>query len=190
MEAAGARGPRAGEASLTRLLVLAGGPIASGKSTVSHAVAQRLRQIGRPAAAVDVDHVYELLEARGHSPGDPEVWRRAHRLAGRIVDALFAEGVEVVLVEGDVLVPHSCDELLAMARPDSVRRVTLVASLATALERVRLDDDRGISRDPAFLTRHYEEIGPILAPRPSEELVLDTDSLSAEEAAEQVAAWL
>jgi hypothetical protein len=190
VEAAGARRPRAGETSLKRLLVLVGGPIASGKSTVSRAVAQRLRQIGRPAAAVDVDLVYEFFEVRGHSPGASEVWQRAHRLAGRIADALFAEGVELVLVEGDVLTPGACAELLAAARPDGVRRITLVASLATALERVRLDDDRGISRDAAFLTRHYEEIGLALERRPREELVLDTDSLSADEVAERVAAWL
>jgi adenylylsulfate kinase-like enzyme len=190
VEAARARGPRAGEAHLKRLLVLVGGPIASGKSTVSRAVALRLREIGSPAAAVDVDLVYELLETRGHSPGDPEVWQRAHRLAGRIAAALFAEGVEIVLVEGDVHAPAAREALLATAGAGDVLTITLAASLETALRRVRMDDDRGISRDPTLLARHYETVGPTLLQRPREELLLDTDALQVADIVERVVAQL
>jgi predicted kinase len=181
MEAASARGARQSETDLSGLLLLVGGPIASGKSTVSHATAERLRATGVAAAAVDVDLVYELLEPRGHSPGDPAVWQRAHRLAGRLAAALFAEGVAVVIAEGDVLDEAAATSLLANAEALEVRRVTLRTSLETALERVLLDDDRGISRDPAFLARHYEQVAPALKRRPHDELVLDTDQLTIDE---------
>jgi Adenylylsulphate kinase len=72
------------EAALTGSLVLVGGPIASGKSTLARAVARRLRDGGTSAGVVDVDQVYEMLEERGHSPGKTELWHKAHRLAGRM----------------------------------------------------------------------------------------------------------
>lgn len=180
MEAASSRGARQSETDVSRLLVLVGGPIASGKSTVSRGSAERLHAMGVAAAAIDVDLVYELLETRGRSPGDPAVWLRAHRLAGSMAAALFAEGVEVVLVEGDVLGEAACAALLANAEAHEVRRITLRTSLEAALERVLLDDDRGISRDPAFLARHYEHAAAT-EHRPHDELVLDTDKLTIEE---------
>ena len=170
--------------------MLVSGPIASGKSTLSRAVADRLRRTGTPAAAVDVDLVYELLEERGHSPGEPELWRKAHRLAGRIAAALFEEGVEVVLVEGDFLSGENDAELLASARPESVRRIVLRCSLETASARVELDDDRGISRNRNFLTGHYEQIAPLLASRRGNEFVIDTDELPVGVAAKRAAASL
>jgi hypothetical protein len=175
---------------LSRVVVLIGGPIASGKSTLARGAAHRLREAGTFAAAVDIDLVYELLEERGRSPGEPEVWRKAHRLAGRITDALFEEGVEAVFVEGDFLTGDADEELLATARPERIRRVCLRSSLATAAVRVELDDDRGISRDQRFLARHYEEIAPVLALRPTDELVICTDELTVDETSDRVAAWL
>lgn len=182
MEAPVAGGAGEDEAPLSGLLVLVAGPIASGKSTLARAVARRLREQGTPAAAVDVDLVYELLEERGSSAGEPEAWRRAHRLGGRIVAALFAEGVEVAVAEGDFLDEDTERDFLAAARPAHVRKIVLRASLETALGRVLVDDDRGISRDRAFLARHYEEIGAALTRRPAAELLLDTDEMSLEEA--------
>jgi adenylylsulfate kinase-like enzyme len=188
VEAADARGPDA--AALKELLVLVSGPIASGKSTLSRAVVRVLRDAGISAAAVDVDVVYELLEERGYSPGRAEMWSRARRVAGRLAGALFAEGVDVVLVEGGFLAAEEQSELLAEVQPDRVRRILLHTSLETALARVRLDADRGVSRDPVFLAQHYGQIGPAAAPRLPGELVFHTDSLSVEDGARRIVAWL
>jgi adenylylsulfate kinase-like enzyme len=192
VEATRTRGPRAGEAAPMRtpLLVLVGGPIASGKSTLAQELRRRLRESGTSAAALDVDLAYELLEERGHSPGEPELWLRAYRLAGRIAACLFAEGVEVVVVEAGFLAAADAETVIAAAGRTAVRRISLRTSLETALARVQLDDDRGISRDPQFLARHYEALAPALVHRPSDELVLDTETMSPEEAARRVAARL
>lgn len=178
------------EAALTGSLVLVGGPIASGKSTLARAVARRLRDGGTSAGVVDVDQVYEMLEERGHSPGKTELWHKAHRLAGRIAAGLLAEGTETVLVEGDFLGEDTNAELLQIVRPTSVRRITLITSIETARARVESDPDRGISRDARFLAKHYEEISATLAQRPRDELVIDTERLTVEQAAARVTDWL
>ena len=166
------------------------GPIASGKSTLARAVARSLNDRGVAAAAIDLDFVYEMLAPDGEAKDDPSTWSRARRLAARMADALLESGVEAVVLEGDFLAPDERAELLAALESEPrIRYVTLEAPLADAVARAAVDRSRGISRDPAFLTHHYEEIGPLLRARPQSDLGLDTSAVSVDEAAEAVVAW-
>ena len=78
------------------MIVVVTGPIASGKSTLVRALADELRRAGPTAATLDRDEVYELLEERGATAGDPESWQRANRLTAAFAAALVADGVDVV----------------------------------------------------------------------------------------------
>jgi uridine kinase len=60
-----------------RLLIISGA-IASGKSSVVHALAADFRASGHTTAVVDLDRVYMMLD--GRSPmDDPSIWREARR---------------------------------------------------------------------------------------------------------------
>jgi hypothetical protein len=61
------------------------------------------------------------------------------------------------------------------------RYVTLTIELEEALRRVRLDPTRRLSKDPVFLRRHYGES------HDERGLVLDTSTISVEDAARAVA---
>jgi thymidylate kinase len=117
------------------------GPIASGKSTLARAVARELRRRGQSAAVVDLDLVYEMLA--DDPKNDAEVWSRAQSVA-RAVAAVLP--VEIVIIEGAPL---------DAVEPDRV--IHLTTPIEEALRRVALDPTRGISRDAAFLRRHYDE---------------------------------
>jgi predicted kinase len=167
-------------------LILIGGPIASGKSTLARAVARRLIAGGRRAAAIDLDLVYEMVDPTGAPKDDPGVWTAARLAAGSLADALLA-GRYAVVVEGDLLSDAERQELLGRVRqPVEPVCVALRAPIEAALERVAADPTRGLSRDPAFLRGHYEEIAPRLAERPTGDLVLDTAAVDVATAAAAV----
>jgi len=175
---------------LPPLAIVVAGPIASGKSTLARAVARTLNERGVAAAAIDVDHVYEMLAPGATGKDDASTWSRARRLAAQMADALFENDVDAVVLEGDFLAPDERAELTAALRSaPRIRYVTLEVPLADALARVTADPTRGISRDPAFLARHYEEIDPLLRDRPASDLRLDTSAVSVDEAADAVVAW-
>ena len=58
----------------------------------------------------------------------------------------------------------------------------------TTLRRTEADASRGLSKDPAFLSGHYEAFSPQWRKR--EVLQLDTGALSLAEATDVVVAWL
>lgn len=150
------------------MIVVVTGPIASGKTTLVQALARELRTSGRTAATLDRDEVYELLEERGKTAGNPETWRRANRLTTAFAQALAAE-VDVVLVETDEAI-------------DGALHVTLTTPLEVALERVQLDPTRGLSRDPTVLRSHYDVYAT-----PSAELTIDTSQTTLAETVRVVA---
>jgi predicted kinase len=79
-------------------LVVLTGPIAAGKSAVGTGVARRVG-----GAVIDLDRVYEVLA--GDPKADEAVWSLARRLAGAMASALFDEGLEAVVIEGEVWTP-------------------------------------------------------------------------------------
>jgi predicted kinase len=129
------------------LVVVIGGPIASGKSALGREVAARL-----DAAVVDLDLVYEMLDPHGGPKDDDAVWTRARRAAARIA----ADGP--VVVEGNVATDEALRELEAeLPAGATVRLVLLDVDFETAHARALADPTRGVSQDRAFLSSHYGE---------------------------------
>jgi chloramphenicol 3-O-phosphotransferase len=177
---------------MVRMLIVICGPIASGKSTVARAVA---RLFGADSAVIDLDLVYEMLEHDGAPKTDSALWCRARRAAAALADALLHEharecGAGVVVVEGDFLTAEQRAEFVnALRTPVVPSFVTLVSPIGVALQRVREDPLRGLSRDPGFLRRHYQELEDDLRNRPATDLVVDTASIDVEEAARVISEW-
>jgi adenylylsulfate kinase-like enzyme len=173
-----------------QLIIVIGGPIASGKSTLGVAVAREFERRGLATATIDLDLIYEMLEHTSARKSDAATWSRARRMAGALTGAFLEEGVSVVVAEGDFLDERSRAEFVSMLHPYArVRFVTLTVELPTALLRVEQDLTRGISQDRRFLTGHYEELTETLRVRPEHDLCLDTGDITVQQAAESIARW-
>jgi predicted kinase len=165
------------------------GPIASGKSTLALEVACELEAVGVATAVVDLDLVYEMLDANRGAKTEQSKWSQARRLTARLADALLADGTAVV-VEGDFLTAAKRSELVeALASPVQTRFVTLRVSFDLALQRAQADPTRRLSQDPVFLRHHYETTATAVRDTPSTDLVIDTGATGLSEAAAAVAAW-
>jgi hypothetical protein len=101
-------------AKIQRVLVIViGGPIASGKSALSRAVPHRFEEmLAVRGAVIDLDLVYEMLDAQRRPKDDPATWVLARRTAGRLTPTLLADGLFVV-VEGDVVSDRALREFEA-----------------------------------------------------------------------------
>jgi chloramphenicol 3-O-phosphotransferase len=169
------------------LVVVLAGPIASGKSTVARAVAVLFQQQGLSAAAIDLDLLYEMLDPAGAPKSDDAIWRRARRASGALTNALLADGHDAVVVEGGFLGEQARSDFTGVLR-GSIRPlfVALEAPLAVALTRAQADPTRGVSRDPAFLRAHYEEVTAVLEQARETDLVLDTSLFQVDAAARAI----
>ena len=172
-------------------VVVITGPIASGKSTLGRAVAVELADRRADSAVVDLDLVYEMLDPRGRSgvaKSDEHIWSQSRRMAGRLAAAVLAERRSVV-VEGNFAGHQSLAEF-ERELPAEVRLclVVLDVDFETALRRTEADPSRGLSKDPVFLSRHYEAFSAHWQDR--EVLRLDTGTLSLAQATDAVAAWV
>jgi hypothetical protein len=154
-------------------------------------IARAVERRGRRAATIDLDLMYEML-AREHVRKDDVVsWGRARRAAGALAQAFLDDGTDVVVAEGNFLEEEGRAEFVSLLRADTtVRFVTLTAPLAAALVRVERDPTRGLSRDRAFLARHYDEVAELLRRRPDGDLCLDTGELTLEQATRAVVDWV
>lgn len=172
------------------LVVLICGPIASGKSALSRAVAGRLDEMaGSRCAVIDLDLVYEMLDPRGRPKGDRHLWAEARRVAGGVAGVLLREGRSVVVEGGD----FSTEEELAefeheLPAEAAVRLVRLDVDFETALRRARADGSRGVSKDARFLSGHYAKFRIEWGDRDA--LKIDTGPASLAETARSVADWL
>lgn len=168
------------------LVVVISGPIASGKSSLSRAVAAQLEDAtGTPSSVIDLDLVYEMLDVRIGPKADERLWTKSRRVAGRLANVLLREGRSVVVEGGDFATRDTLDEFESELPEDAVVQLVLLdVRFETALERARRDDSRGVSRDPAFLSAHYAQF--IAEWRGRDFLQLDTGSLSLEETARAV----
>jgi chloramphenicol 3-O-phosphotransferase len=173
------------------MLIVITGPIASGKSTLARAVAREFGDRGMEAAAVDLDLIYEMIDPSGSPKDDEKVWRRARRASARLAETLLAEGLRVVVVEGDFASPAARSEFTeALDHAVVSCVVTLLVSLETALKRVQLDPSRGISRDSSFLRNHYRTTARDLKGAATIGLAVDTEAMTVAESARTVADWV
>ena len=174
------------------LVVVIGGPIASGKSSLARATAARLEELdGAGVGVIDLDLIYEMLDPRGgagRAKNDEHLWSQARRVAGRLSAVLLAEGRHVV-VEGNFAEDQSLAEFERVL-PGAVRLrlVMLDVDFEIALLRAQADASRGLSKDPAFLSAHYGLFSSQWRER--EVLQLNTGALSLADATEAVIAWL
>jgi len=165
------------------------GPIASGKSTLARAIACELRARGTKAAAVELDLIYEMLDHARAPKTDVATWAQARRMAARLTTALLAEGVAVV-VEGEFLTAAERAEFTDALTPEvEPRFITLSLSYELAMQRASSDPTRGLSRDPVFLRRHYEETAQTVREAPPTDLALDTGAMGVADSARVTADW-
>ena len=171
------------------LIVVISGPIASGKSSLGRAVAARLGEVfDAGSAVIDLDLVYEMLDPQGGVKNDDDLWSEARRVAGRLASVLFGGG-RCVVAEGGFATEQALGEFESELPPEAaVRLVLLEADYETALQRVRIDASRGLSRDASFLLQHYESFRAEWAGR--DVLCVDTRSAAPADTARVVAAWL
>ncbi len=171
------------------LVVVISGPIASGKSALSRAVAVQLEEAEAVATAViDLDLVYETLDPRRGTKDNADLWAEARRVAGRLTTALLAEN-RCVVAEGEFASDQALDEFVSeLPGTADLRLVLLDVEFETALKRASADPTRGLSKDETFLSRHYREFRPEWVGR--DVLRLDTSESTLGEATSAVVDWL
>ena len=174
------------------LVVVIGGPIASGKSSLSRAVATRLEENGETEAAViDLDVVYEMLDPRarsGRPKSDERLWSQARRTAGQLAAWFLAEG-RCVVAEGNFAADPALGEFEAELPADVLLRLVMLnVDFEMALRRTQADPSRGLSKDRSFLSTHHRDFTPEWSGR--DVLQLDTGAYSVADAAEAVVTWL
>jgi shikimate kinase len=159
------------------VLVLLYGPIASGKTTVATALAERLRVAGRGVAVLDLDD--QVLSIGGWRDLSWERFERSFDVFGQLVSAWLAAGLDVI-AHGPFFERNAMEAVLRDVPMDVPRfRVMLRTSYDVALQRVAGDPDRDLSKDPERLRAAYQRALPMLEEMPPSEWTFDTANTSA-----------
>jgi len=169
------------------MVIVVTGPIASGKSTVARELARALEADGVSTAIIDLDLVHDELIATG-STADESTWALARHRAAVAANAYSQDGVAVVVAEGSFNLPVDravFDEALVVNSGPIY--VTLEVSFEEALRRAKGDPTRGRSRDPRFLGSYFAGRRDVLAATPAADLVINTEEMTATEAASSIA---
>jgi shikimate kinase len=169
----------------TSVLIVISGPIASGKSTVARVLARQIERSGRRVAVIDLDLVHEtVIRSPGTATDRDLAWSLARQAAATIANTLMDQGVGVVIAEGSFNDLSKRSDFVGRLRPGVVPiYVTLLVSYEEALRRAQRDPTRGVSRDPSFLRRYYDQVNRELAGLPESDMVIDTELLTEEAAA-------
>jgi adenylylsulfate kinase-like enzyme len=172
------------------VLIVISGTIASGKAATARALAREVERRGGTAAAIDLDLVYEMLEHDGARKDDEKKWTRARHASGALANRFAADGVEIVIVEGEFLTADD-RRLLVEALDESVepRFVTLRVSFDEAVRRVDGDPTRTFSRDLGFLRGHYDQAQAAAGDTPAGDLLVDTEGATVDDVAAAIADW-
>lgn len=159
------------------------GPQASGKSALSRALADRLREHGERVALVELDQIAGMA-----LPTLPS-WQRAHELFEAVTAMWARSELTCVIAEGS----GSAEEvarLLPQALPGAATvSVAATATLETAFARAQADPTRGVSKELGFLREVYTA-WPRELERMRPDVVVDTGSAPVRSGVVQVEAAL
>jgi hypothetical protein len=180
-----------------RLLIVLTGPVGGGKSTVALRLAERLRaaQPGgsvRTVGVVDLDLVADMVRPHVRY-GAPDLWQMARRICGGLADAIYREGHDALVIEGEFFSGAELAALVeAVTTPVNLRLFALDVSYPACQARVDADPSPGrvLSRDPGFLRSMSEQFQAALAWLRSAGTVIDANEATAADLAETVAILL
>ena len=176
-----------GMPSLASLVVVVG-PIASGKSSVAARVAELLLASAKTSAVVDLDDVAECLVAPASEW--EATWRRARQVHDELVASFRRSGVHHVVAHGSFFYADEPSSTASGVGDDEAVRVLLSVPYEVALQRVREDPDRGVTKDPNFLLWTHERFAERAPSLPTFELQFDTTVASVDEIAGAVVSRL
>ena len=96
-----------------------------------------------------------------------------------------------MVIDGEFITGAERASYLEKVRtPVTARFVTLRVGYDEAVRRAQGDPTRGVSRDPAFLARHYATVEPGLDATPDTDLVIHTDQVSVADATTVILAFV
>lgn len=161
------------------VLVIIAGPQASGKSTLATALSTELRRRGERVALVELDQIAAMA-----LPTLPS-WQAAHEVFEYTTGLWARTDLTAVIAEGSG--SHDEVSLLRMqAQPGAVIvTVATTVALETAIARAEVDPTRGVSNDPTFLGRVYQQ-WPIELERMAPDVLVRMDHCTVEEAVARV----
>jgi tRNA uridine 5-carbamoylmethylation protein Kti12 len=171
------------------MLVVVNGPIGSGKSTFSAALADVLRTDGKSVAVVGLDEVFFMIRSFPNASLD-EMWDVARIAHAGLVRAFMASGVAVIVAEGPFFEDAHRELLLGGLGGVDPFWITLTVSYDEALRRVALDETRGVSKDPDFLRMTHDNFWSFHRSSDRRDLLLYTHEATARELAALVAEQL
>jgi tRNA uridine 5-carbamoylmethylation protein Kti12 len=147
------------------LLIVVSGPVGGGKSTVSHVLAELLREDGHKVAVIDLDLVYNM-SCQNREKWEPDNLFTARRGVAALADVFFGDGIEIVIVDGEFFNKEELDNLYNNVTTEvDYKFVTLNVSYEEVSARVAADFSRTASRNPQILRRLYamfEEAQPFI----------------------------
>ena len=140
-------------------IVLITGPIASGKTSTARALAQRRRDTGQTAAALDLDDFVEMVAGSDWTMVRRERWQLASGAAAASIGELFENGVNWVFLAGPFFSARMRALVINAVRfAADVRLVVLDVDIEETIRRAALDGDRVLTKDPAFIRKIYATI--------------------------------
>lgn len=135
-------------------LITITGPIAAGKNTVAHLLAEHYASTDRTAVIVDVDDVAHMIATPGATAG---LWFAAHQAHGALTAAWMRSPVDVVIAVGPIYTPDEQAALFdALPSETEMCRVLIDAPMAVTWDRANADQSRGASRQLEFHTSAHE----------------------------------
>lgn len=166
---------------MTAALVTITGPIASGKNTVAALVADRCVKDGLTVVIADVDDVAAMVARPGAAASG--LWFAAHQAHGALVVQWVLSKVDIVISVGPIYSRAEQDALFGrLPVGTQPLRVLIDAPLAVTWQRVRADENRGLSRQRDFHATAHARFRSLMPEIPSD-LLFDSGDTSAGEIA-------
>ena len=171
-------------------VIVISGTIASGKSATARALAREVERRGGTAAAIDLDLVYEMLEHDGARKDDEKKWTRARHAAGALANRFAADGVEIVIVEGEFLTADDRRLLVEALDESAEPRFVTLRSRSTRRSGASTATRRAPSRATATsfagtTTRRKQRSSDT----PASDLLVDTEGVTVDDVAALIADW-